>query len=782
MDWTPGSRPADPTRRGTLGLLRLVVVGLVLALSVPVTPLEASPRVIWSIVLASVTAVTIALWRPVWGAVLLAAAMAATATVDVFGYELGALAVVSALVTVVEPWRRAALALGLLTTAVVLPWLIGRPAAGMSWSLAAVLVGIVVGLVTRPFAVQMRAAARRIAALGREQARVRAEERTLLADELSRLLNHELREAAHALAGTSADGEPAALRAALRRAATTASDSLMRLRCLVMILRGEVASGESGPVDPLTMLELLEEVLVGHGVQVTTEGTPPAAGSPAGSALLNDVLREATVTLPAHAVPGSTVAVRLTSDDELALVIVASAVSEMPATCPGALASRVHAAGGRLEWFRGDGTFRLGLTLPWVRAEQSDSAPVASRPIDVRRIGRLASIPLAAVALALAVVGVLHHGAGIWWGLSLAVLALALLPRAPWLGLAVASATFAVYGLADRPSDAGLVAAVVVTSLIAATRGFPSAAGALVASVVFLAARPLTTAGPQNLTLAILLSLAGLSIGLLGSYLLALRDAQRRQLARLAEELSGVRDRERRLLAGELHDVVAHQLSLIALMVSVHADGDDRTDLLRTREATVAALGSAQADLSTLLHVLRRTPDQQTVALLQPSALSEGLRATVEKTGRRLVVEVDPTVDAADASTVSTLNRILREAVTNLMRYAAGGSTARLSVRVVGDDVNVVVSSPLAERTPSDALSTGTGLLGLRERVLLTGGTFSAGREGGEWVVRARLRRSGVEVPSYVPAPTTSPWPALLRGILGVRDGLHQASSASSLG
>ena len=51
--------------------LRLVVLGLVLALSVPVTPLEAPPGIIFSIVLASVTAVAVALWRPFWGAVLL---------------------------------------------------------------------------------------------------------------------------------------------------------------------------------------------------------------------------------------------------------------------------------------------------------------------------------------------------------------------------------------------------------------------------------------------------------------------------------------------------------------------------------------------------------------------------------------------------------------------------------------------------------------------------------------------------------------------------------------
>lgn len=778
MEMPPRSGPAPPTSRGTLGLLRLVVLGLVLALSVPVTPLEAPPGIIFSIVLASVTAVAVALWRPFWGAVLLAVAVVPATLVDIFGYQLAALVIVAGLVTTFEPWRRTVLALALLAAAVALPRLGGGLTLSVVWTLTTLGVGVLVGLLARPTALRARNAAGRIAALRREQVRVRAEERALLADELSSLLDHEMREAAVALAAGPVDAEPATLRAMLRRAATTASDSLMRLRCLVVILRGEVVPGGNPAADPVTMLELLEEVLVGHGVQVTVDVERPGNGAPTSLALMHDVLRELTAVLPAQVAPDSTVDLSLAGAGEVTLTVAARVSGVVPVPAPG-LVSRVSAAGGRLESAQKGDAFELLLVLPWAGAEAARKTPPVRARLDLRRLGRLASIPLAAGALLLAVGGALRPDSGVWWGLSLAVLALAVLPRSRWGALAIAGAALALYGFGGLPSDAGLVVAVVVASAIAATLGTTVAAAALVVSAIYLGARPLTSAGPENLTLAILMSLTGLSVGLTGSYLLALRDAQLTQLTRLAEQSDRVRDDERRLLAGELHDVVAHQLSLITLTVSARADSEDREALARTREVTLSALRSAQTDLSMLLGVLRRSPDERAGVLLEPTAVADGLRPAVEKTGRRLLTDIDPGVNDADASTISTLNRILREASTNLMRYAERGSTARLCVQVTGEDVDVVVSSPLAERTPSDALSTGSGLLGLRERVLLTGGTFSAGREGREWVVRARLRRSSVEVPRNGP-PEPDDWPTMLKGIFARHDGWLSASSTPS--
>ncbi len=125
-----------------------------------------------------------------------------------------------------------------------------------------------------------------------------------------------------------------------------------------------------------------------------------------------------------------------------------------------------------------------------------------------------------------------------------------------------------------------------------------------------------------------------------------------------------------------------------------------------------------------------------------------GLRGTVDQlarlldeSGRRVRVDIDPSADRLDAATAGTLGRVVREASTNILRYAPAGASCRVLVTTAGAGVRLEVASELgAERRASD-YSTGRGLAGLAERVQRAGGEFRAGRVGGEWVVTAQLPR-----------------------------------------
>jgi signal transduction histidine kinase len=77
--------------------------------------------------------------------------------------------------------------------------------------------------------------------------------------------------------------------------------------------------------------------------------------------------------------------------------------------------------------------------------------------------------------------------------------------------------------------------------------------------------------------------------------------------------------------------------------------------------------------------------------------------------------------------------RVVQEALTNAVRYGAGTAAVRLEA---GDELVVEVRNP---RGRLSSVGAGVGLVGMRERVELLGGTLEAGPVGGEWVVTARI-------------------------------------------
>jgi signal transduction histidine kinase len=206
---------------------------------------------------------------------------------------------------------------------------------------------------------------------------------------------------------------------------------------------------------------------------------------------------------------------------------------------------------------------------------------------------------------------------------------------------------------------------------------------------------------------------------------------------------------ERTRIARELHDVVAHAVSVIV----VQADGAGyaiRSDptLAETAVRTISETGrDALRELRRLLDVLRSDSDETADRAPQPAVgdlpeLAERFRAS----GLPVDLVVRGQVGGLPAAVGLGVYRIAQEALTNALKHAGPAAAARVRVERVGGLVEVEVSDDGGGRAnPVDdcglvAVSGGNGLIGMRERATVLGGSLVAGRvPGGGWRVRATL-------------------------------------------
>ncbi|ATL67858.1 sensor histidine kinase [Nocardia terpenica] len=234
--------------------------------------------------------------------------------------------------------------------------------------------------------------------------------------------------------------------------------------------------------------------------------------------------------------------------------------------------------------------------------------------------------------------------------------------------------------------------------------------------------------------------------------------SRRRLIESLAEQVEhlrverelrerAARQAERTAIAAEMHDVLAHRLSLVALHAGVLATRADtlpgpiadRLTLLRT--AATAAL----TDLRDVLGALR---DPETHAPAAPPAPVlrdiDDLIAQARTAGQQVTTEVTGCADNAPAAHRLAVFRIVQEGLSNVRKH---GTDIRAHVRIdYGPPATVVeVSNTAADYSIPSPMQTSTappgfGLVGLRERVEALGGRLEAGPDGSDtWVLRAYL-------------------------------------------
>ncbi|MHB6912595.1 sensor histidine kinase [Streptomyces sp. DB-54] len=355
----------------------------------------------------------------------------------------------------------------------------------------------------------------------------------------------------------------------------------------------------------------------------------------------------------------------------------------------------------------------------------------------------------------------------------------------PWFQLSALAAGAALFPLCRRFPVAVLLTLAVLSGLSPGVGPITAAAAYAIARRTVRTrwrARLLATAGglavgsaaavapwlgpgpvPYGLALGLVLAstavvvpgLVGTAHGQQGRLLRALRergDAAERA-RRFADSEARIHERSR--IAAEMHDLVGHRLSLISL----HAGGLE------------LALDRAAPELREEAVLVRRTTRdamrelRQALGVLGPLGRDTGPDALTDATGTRADIETlvaesrdggiavrldwtGPDLVARPAPVRRAVHRVVREALTNVHRYA---TASHVTVTVVHDDekVRVTVRNGAPPKQPAAArdMGTGRGLTGLRERVELLGGSFDA----------AALPSGGFEVDATVPADPAAP-------------------------
>lgn len=345
--------------------------------------------------------------------------------------------------------------------------------------------------------------------------------------------------------------------------------------------------------------------------------------------------------------------------------------------------------------------------------------------------------------------------------LAVAAVAVRLAVTRPWVGLGVAAAATA-FALVVPPSTPLTV--FVVLGGVAVTSAWDSPRVSAAAAALAVVAAWVWWVLPRGLDLpfggpvgvdddrwSVAFGITA-SFGLLLLFVRARRNEQRLWLERTLLEAREGRlvDREgvvaeRARLARDLHDVVAHHVSLIAVRAETapytHPDLGPSARTVLADVATDARL--ALDELRGVLGILGRAgqderapqPTWEDVPALVERAGSTGVEVVLRRTGSR------PVECAVDGAVGYAAYRVVQEALTNARRHAPGAAV------VVGldagsapaDPVVVVVRSGLGTGRQADTTGSGRGLAGMRERVEGLGGRLSVGPRGEEFVVEAVL-------------------------------------------
>ncbi|HZD72315.1 MAG TPA: histidine kinase [Actinomycetota bacterium] len=259
-----------------------------------------------------------------------------------------------------------------------------------------------------------------------------------------------------------------------------------------------------------------------------------------------------------------------------------------------------------------------------------------------------------------------------------------------------------------------------------------------------------STASAVTVTVLVIVlpALLGMWIGARRALVANLREKAARLEREQHLEADQARAQERARIAREMHDVVAHRVSLMilhagALEVSLaDADAAEQAGLIRQ---------SGRQALEELRHILGVLRERDSDAPLDPQPTLADLDQIVQQSrDARMPVslQVEGQRRTLPPTVERTAYRLVQEALTNAHKHAAGAATQiRLSYQAERLEVTVRNARPASAPDPGLALGTnGHGLLGLRERVTLLGGSFHAGpRLDGGFEVRA-------SIPTRVPA------------------------------
>ncbi|MFG2353205.1 histidine kinase [Streptomyces sp. NPDC048521] len=325
--------------------------------------------------------------------------------------------------------------------------------------------------------------------------------------------------------------------------------------------------------------------------------------------------------------------------------------------------------------------------------------------------------------------------------------------REPAVAFGVIAAVFVLQwslGAALR-ADIALFVALYSLALHGRLRQLPWACAVMAGAMVLVAVRASPAVSVWD-ALFFLLSTATAALAL--GLMVRIRRAQLAGLRDRAARLEIERDQRSRLatatertrVAREMHDIVGHNLSVIITLADA---GAYATDIAPERgKEALQLIGDtgrqALGELRRVLGVLREAADGPTGGPeLSPQpgiADIEALCANVRAAGLEVVYRTSGEVDDLDSGVQLTVYRIVQEALTNTLKHADKDTQVALAILVGESRLSIRVQDTGPAAPSGSPNEEGHGLVGMRERAALYGGTVSAGPTGGGgWSVEAVL-------------------------------------------
>jgi signal transduction histidine kinase len=221
------------------------------------------------------------------------------------------------------------------------------------------------------------------------------------------------------------------------------------------------------------------------------------------------------------------------------------------------------------------------------------------------------------------------------------------------------------------------------------------------------------------------------------------------QLAERARELEEEREAhaalsvryERARIASELHDIVAHAISVMVVQASAgqRIAARDPERVGEAFEAIAGAARQAEEDMGRLVALLG---DERAIGPAPDLALVEELVARAVGSGLEVSLRLEGQREGLPAEVAQIAYRVVQEGLTNALRYASGAPVSVL-MRGQADALRVEVrNGPATGDSDLAGVGTGNGLRGLRERVTACGGTLDAGPTAdGGWLLGVWLSR-----------------------------------------
>jgi signal transduction histidine kinase len=310
-----------------------------------------------------------------------------------------------------------------------------------------------------------------------------------------------------------------------------------------------------------------------------------------------------------------------------------------------------------------------------------------------------------------------------WWSLTAVAVGGALMPD-HFLGVALACALYALAAYRSTgEAMLGSLLAVVALTVPSVPRG--DSGGWRTEAVTYA-------------VVAVIAVFPGANVRIRRRYLQALLD-RTVQLAREKEregQLAAIRERTR--IAHDLHDIVAHSLTvMVRLADGAAAVAETEPDRARSAADRIGGIGrDAMIDMRRLLGVLRdggeNEPATQDLDTLVATFRTAGLPVTVRRQG----------TEPASRSLRVAVFRAVQESLTNALRYAVDAGQVLVDVDYRSDAIVVDVVDDGRGAGPAPSVGTRQGLAALKERLALYGGTVEAGpRPGHGWSVHVTVPR-----------------------------------------